>query len=301
MLLDFKEIPEAHKGGGLQDTFELFCREFLELLGLAIVQEPGRGADAGRDIIASEARSGVVGGTDFRWLVSCKHKAHSGSSVGETDEINISDRIKTSGCQGFLAFYSTLPSASLITRLYALGIEHAVFDREKIERNLLNKLGGIELAKRFFPASIERYVLSNPKPADIFAEQGILQCPVCKKNLFDEPRKSLICIWQDLDRRIYDVYACCKGSCDHSLREGHKEDGRFDGWIDLSDVMIPTLYLRKLMTFMRNIQQGRTVDESAFNNFIDIMIHAFPFVARHLSAEEKEKVTTAIMLDNIGL
>src|SRR5260370_10788096 len=282
MLLDFKEIPEAHKGCGLQDTFELFCREFLELLGLKIVQEPGRGADAGRDIIASEARSGVVGGTDFKWLVSCKHKAHSGTSVGETDEINISDRIKTSGCQGFLAVSSTLPSASLITRLDALGSEHSVLDREKIERNLLNKLGGLELAKRFFPLSVEKYVLSNPKPAEIFSGQGILECPVCKKNVFIEPSKSLICIWQDSERHIYDVYACCKGSCDRFLRESYKKDRRFDGWIDLSDVVIPTLFLRKLITFMRNIHAGRKVEEEAFNNFQDIMIHAFPFVARHL-------------------
>jgi hypothetical protein len=300
MLLDFKEIPEAHKGGGLQDTFELFCREFLDLLGLKIIQEPGRGADAGRDIISSEMRSGVVGGTDFKWLVSCKHKAHSGSSVGEADEINISDRIATAGCHGFLALYSTLPSASLITRLNGLGVEHSIFDREKIERNLLNKLGGVELAKRFFPLSIEKYVLSNPKPAQLFAEQGVLQCQVCKKNLFSEPGKSLICIWEASDRHIHDVYACCKGSCDRILQQSHRKDGHFDGWIDLSDVMIPTLYLRKLMTFMRNIQHGRKVEESAFDNFIDIMVHVFPFVARHLSAEEKEKVTTAIMLDDIG-
>lgn len=28
-VLDFKEIPEAHKATGLQDTFELFSRDFL--------------------------------------------------------------------------------------------------------------------------------------------------------------------------------------------------------------------------------------------------------------------------------
>lgn len=31
-ILDFKEIPEAHKATGLQDTFELFARDFLSSL-----------------------------------------------------------------------------------------------------------------------------------------------------------------------------------------------------------------------------------------------------------------------------
>jgi len=40
MILDFKEIPQANKGGGLQDTFELFTRDFLQLLGYRIIESP---------------------------------------------------------------------------------------------------------------------------------------------------------------------------------------------------------------------------------------------------------------------
>ena len=45
MILDFKEIPEANRGTGLQDTFELFARDFLAFMGFRIVQDPDRGAD----------------------------------------------------------------------------------------------------------------------------------------------------------------------------------------------------------------------------------------------------------------
>ncbi|MEG7414448.1 hypothetical protein V6E00_06255 [Serratia marcescens] len=51
-VLDFKEIPEAHKATGLQDTFELFSRDFLGFLGYKIISDPDRGADGGADIIA---------------------------------------------------------------------------------------------------------------------------------------------------------------------------------------------------------------------------------------------------------
>lgn len=33
MILNFKEIPQANQGDGLQNTFELFARDFLEILG----------------------------------------------------------------------------------------------------------------------------------------------------------------------------------------------------------------------------------------------------------------------------
>ena len=59
MILDFKEIPQANKGGGLQDTFELFARDFLAYLGYRIVEDPDRGADGKRDLIVEEVVEGI--------------------------------------------------------------------------------------------------------------------------------------------------------------------------------------------------------------------------------------------------
>lgn len=93
MKLDFKEIPEAHKGTGYQDTFEMFARDFFQELGFKILEEPSRGSDGGKDLIIEEERKGIFGKIKVKFLVSCKHKAFSGNSVTEKEEMNIVDRI----------------------------------------------------------------------------------------------------------------------------------------------------------------------------------------------------------------
>lgn len=50
-VLNFQEIPETHISTGLQDTFELFARDFLEHLGYIITFGPNRGQDGGKDIM----------------------------------------------------------------------------------------------------------------------------------------------------------------------------------------------------------------------------------------------------------
>ena len=124
----------------MQDTFELFARDFLSFMGYKIITDPDRGADGGVDLIVEEKRTGVGGETIIRWLVSCKHKAFSGNSVSPTDDANIRDRVEANGCQGFIGFYSTLASTGLSTNLEGMKdrVEYQVFDREKIEGQLLH-------------------------------------------------------------------------------------------------------------------------------------------------------------------
>ena len=103
-IIDFKEIPRANVADGNQDIFELFAREFFYVLGFSIIEDPDRGQDGGRDIIISEKRTGIINDTVIRWLVSCKHKIHSGSAVNASDEEDISDRIQVHNCSGFIGF-----------------------------------------------------------------------------------------------------------------------------------------------------------------------------------------------------
>jgi hypothetical protein len=164
--LDFKEIPQANLASGEQDTFELFARDFLHLFGYEILSDPDRGNDLGRDLILLERRTGVGGETQIKWLVSCKHKAHSGQSVGLSDEQDISDRVRSHGCTGFVGFYSTLPASSLNRKLEGIkndspGFEFQTFDREKIERILLSTGLGQGLAQRYFPTSYGKWSKSN--------------------------------------------------------------------------------------------------------------------------------------------
>ena len=111
-VLDFKEIAEA-KGSSDPDSFELFARDFLKHLGFKTISHPNRGQDEGSDLIVEELRTGPGGETTIRWLVSCKHYAHSGRSVKPGDEPNIRERVETQNANGFMGFYSTLASSGL--------------------------------------------------------------------------------------------------------------------------------------------------------------------------------------------
>jgi hypothetical protein len=164
--LDLTEIPSA-QGGPERDRFELFAREFLFAEGFKIVEHPDRGADGGRDIIVEEERLGPGGTNVVRWLVSCKHKAHSGASVGPSDEQNVRDRLGTHRCHGFIAFYSTLPSSGLAQTLSALPPSHEYLqlDGEAIERKLLDSSRGRVLAARYTPRSFNRWIQDSQAAA----------------------------------------------------------------------------------------------------------------------------------------
>lgn len=155
MLMDFKEIPKANSGDGDQDTFELFARDFLQQIGYVIAEDPARGADGGKDLVVISAGDEQ----NLRWLVSCKHFAHSGKAVGAGDEINVVERTLSKGCKGFLGFYSTLPSESLMTTLRGLTylVSHRIFDREKIESLIIGYHKRQSLMMRYFPESYKTW------------------------------------------------------------------------------------------------------------------------------------------------
>jgi len=103
-IIDFTEIPPANTGAGDQDTFELFTRDFFQALGFEIEENPSRGADGGKDLIMVEPLEGKIKSGKRRWIVSCKHYAHSGKAVGDKDEIDILGRVRKFKAQVLLAF-----------------------------------------------------------------------------------------------------------------------------------------------------------------------------------------------------
>ena len=300
-ILDFKEIPEAHISNGLQDTFELFARDFLKFVGYKIVTNPDRGADGGVDLIVEERRTGIGGETIIRWLVSCKHKAFSGSSVNSRDDANIRDRVEANNCQGFIGFYSTIASAGLAGNLEGLKgkIEYQVFDREKIEGSLLHSAKGLELAERFFPRSLTEWKTENPQPVQIFAEKPKLHCKVCNKDLLEQDDPGVITIWQKMPKYRADeikhfehVFWVCRGRCDDILTEHmrHKDNTLFDGWEDISDVLMPTIFIKWVMTIMNELRSGHTYSDEAFKSMKTFLLQAFPYICRNLTEKEKERI-----------
>ncbi|TDO82825.1 restriction endonuclease [Flavobacterium chryseum] len=159
MIINFCEIPLANSGVGDQDTFELFARDFLQELGYEIISDPTRGADGGKDLIIRETRKGLSGQTTIDWLVSCKHYSHSGKSITPTIEQNINDRIIANSCAGFIGFYSTIASEGLVKNLK--NIQFQIFDREKIEKQIIGIDTFENIFRRYFPDSFHKWKSSS--------------------------------------------------------------------------------------------------------------------------------------------
>lgn len=158
MIIDFKEIPVANKGGTSQDLFEQFACDFLETIGYDILTRPDRGPDGKKDFFVGEQRKGISGVTFIKWLVSCKHYAHSGKAVSDNDETDIVDRVKKHNCDGFLGIYSTLPSSALGDKFEGLDmIQCSTYDSTRIEKEILLNQEKDRLLASYFPKSYNEY------------------------------------------------------------------------------------------------------------------------------------------------
>ncbi len=300
--LNFKELPEAHISSGMQDTFELFARDFFKMIGLNIVSGPDRGQDGGRDLLAIETRGGIVGITEIKWLVSCKHKAHSGESVKDKDELDILDRVKAYGANGFIGFYSTVISAPLSRKLEGLksSIEVKIFDHEMIEHELLNTPIGKRIAKRYMPLSYNKWENTWYSPSNIFTEYEPLNCKYCGEDLLNQKKiekfGGIIVFVSDIKfmkehnfekEKIMDVYWACKGKCDHILENRYRTKGGSTGWEDISDIVIPSKYLNWNMSILNGIQSGHTYyEEKAFKNLREFIVKTSQITLKQQTEEQ---------------
>lgn len=302
MILDFKEIPPANGSDGDQDKFELFAREYIEAIGLEIVSGPDRGQDGGRDILAIETRQGKLSKSKIKWLISCKHRAHSGKSVSTSDEQNITDRLVQFSADGFLGFYSTVVSSGLSNRLDSMKNDYEVkiLDCEQIERELVGERNWT-LLKRFFPVSSKKWLDEHQKPADILDEYEPLNCNVCGKDLLTEngqknPSGIIGFVYPISSSEsgnhgnvIHHVYAACKGSCDRILEYHFRELGLTTGWEDIADLSIPPQYLRWLIAVLNNLGDGDQYLNDSFSDLKKIIIKLAQNNLRNCTQSERER------------
>lgn len=298
-MLDFKEIPPADTGNGDQDSFELFAREFFaEVLHFEIVSEPNRGADGGKDLIAVEHQIGSLSSTDIRWLISCKHKAHSGHSVKPTDEESIIDRLKQHNANGFIGFYSTLPSTGLNERLNSFRSSEykiEIFNHERIESELI-KAKRNDIIQRFFPVSYKKELTKNQKntPSILFGKYAPLQCEYCGKDLLKEhlhDRGAIVVFLENLDTNEYvDIYTCCKGHCDRALTSAKRQTGVISEWEDISDWIIPSIFMQKEMALFNQLYSGKIkYREEVFEKLKQIILRLSQFSLREDDDEQKKR------------
>lgn len=148
-MLDYTELP----ADGVR--FEQLVREILVRSGFE-VHWTGVGPDGGRDLVATEKVGGLFAPFSRKWLVSCKHKAHGGASVGVEDISDIVDACAAVDATGFLLACSTQPSSSVVRRLEELersgNLLTLFWDGIEIERRL-DVPDLFPLCHRFFPVS----------------------------------------------------------------------------------------------------------------------------------------------------
>lgn len=170
MNIDFTEIPAGNKGGKEQDTFELFACDFLESLGYEILLRPSRGNDGKKDLIVqNNSVPGTTSDSKTKWLVSCKHHAHSDKGVNDTDEPDISDRVKKHKCHGFLGFYSTIPTSTLSNKLadFREQFISTIYDHSRIEKEIHSLKDKERILATYFPRSKEKWEINNNVAKDL--------------------------------------------------------------------------------------------------------------------------------------
>lgn len=199
-MLDFKEIPKANCSDYRSDEFEFFAEEFFQLLNFTIEGSPGRGADGGRDLIVSEIIPSHIVDSKRRWLVSCKHSAHSNRAISKKDELELLDRVKRHNCDGFIGFYSVCPTQDLVHSFEELSYEVpcAFFNYTRIEKKLAESNGGLEIAKRYFPKSSIK--LGCNINSNVPSSKPILECSNCGHEIIGNP--IMVSAWgYDVDNR----------------------------------------------------------------------------------------------------
>ena len=158
-FVDFTEIESSM-------DWELFAQAFFRSKGFNIIEGPSVGSDGGtgKDLIIEEVKNSEFGEIRRRFLVSCKHYAHreKSESVKESDEKEKIDvNLYLEDCAGFIGFYSTYPTSTLLENLKKLKAKKnqviEIFDYERIEEYLL--LGDKEnnLLKIFFTKSYKKW------------------------------------------------------------------------------------------------------------------------------------------------
>jgi hypothetical protein len=294
-MIDFKEIPDDG------EVWELFARDFLAETGFQIETSPDRGADAGKDFLVTERLVGKINSYPFRWLVSCKHFATSKKSVSEHDEPNIRERLESFRADGFLGFYSTLPSAGFNTRLLALRNEakirdYRIFDSREIENRLIS-IGYSKLMMRYFPASYKRI-----RPLHkLLGKYEPLPCDACGKDILlelykNEYRANIVLgvsYSEDYSvMTVHDFFWVCKGDCDRTISKRIRETpGHRDKWEDISDLDIPVQFLSWLFAHLNTIRSGKTVyGDNAFERAKRFVCSMSQRVFREMTELEQARV-----------
>ena len=258
-VFDFNEIP-AEGERWLQ-----FARDFMQHLGFHIETPSYRDAENVFDFCAVEHVPGKFNLLPFRWLVSCRHKASMRTSVKESEEANVLERVLRCRADGFIGFYSSQVSPALEYRLSELKAGAQIRDYRFFDAKVLAGY----LSTPEFGRIVSRYFPNHAKTHGVLHLVAEEYLPICCENcntdllqaLFAEDRKGVLVSLRrqkksvDEMEVVADMYTACKGACDEELQSKYCRGTTLNaaGWVDLSDLVKPSFFLERLITMIDQI------------------------------------------------
>lgn len=146
--MDFKRID---KDG---DDFELLCRDVLENLGVKIISRPSKGPDGKKDLLIKIDSEDLIGRNESTvYLVQCKHKAHGGRSVLESDLGDWRSACDYFEAKGYFLITSTIPAISVNNSLEAANekgdYKTQIWDRKLLESKIEECPNSNQIIKRY--------------------------------------------------------------------------------------------------------------------------------------------------------
>ncbi len=301
-MIDFTEILDG-------DAWEAFCRDYLIALGLVVEIPPAKGPDGGLDLLVREQLTGALASRSFTWLVSCKHYAMSGKAVGNTDEVNIVDRLEQHKADGFIGFYSTMASASLITKLKEFRdsgrIEaYEIYDGTRIE-NGFHDVGLSGVLLQHLPVSHTSLRPIHP----LLGKYEPLHCEICGKDLLTasvigKTKGNIILATRrgSGDESIVEsVHFVCKGACDRTLEDTLHKKGLLGGWDDISDYCNPLIFMRRITGYINQMRNApASYSKTANNRLIEFYITVSQRTLRQTNAEDRQALRDVMEIDEFG-
>jgi hypothetical protein len=91
--------------------------------------------------------------------------------------------------------------------------------------------------------------------------------------------------------RTLDMYWACKGQCDRALEIKFEKRGLITSWEDISDLIIPMVFMKWVITAMNSFRQGTLVfTDPAYEKFTEFTFAVAQLIVRETTDEERERI-----------
>ena len=209
------------------------------------------------------------------------------------DEPDILGRVRKFTADGFIGFYSTIPSGELHRTLlsYERQINVLVYDSALIERTLISNPALKEVFKRYFPRSYKEY--RKATPSTITDTSTGLYCNVYRKDLLKD-RDGIVEFAQKSDANkstIFDMFWACRGECDRAMELAFHRRGLVTSWEGIDDLSIPLVFMKWVITAMNGLRSGNLIfTDKAYEKFRWFTFAVAQLVVRETSEEEWDRI-----------